>query len=344
MWNRYGITLAAGLLLAAGITFGQTAAPPASPSSAQPAPSKLAFEVASIKPSAPLNLEKLAQQMRAGKMPNFGARVVGSRAEYDYVSLRDLVALAYDVKGYQVSGPAWMATQRFDILAKMPDGATKAQAPAMLQTLLQQRFNLAVHRETQVHPVLALVVAKGGPKLKEALPAKPFDENAPLKPGQMEMNTPNGSGRVTTKPDGSSIIDMGSRGTMKFTMHDQMIRLDSSSVTMSGFADTLTNILQMGGGGDRQVVDETGLKGSYQVSVEMSFASIRAMWRAQGIEMPQAAAGAGAADGSAMPRAPEPGASSVYQSVESLGLKLEPRKAPIEQLVVDHVEKTPTAN
>jgi len=337
MWNRYGITFVAGLLLLTGAAFGQTAA--------QPAASKPAFEVASIRPAPPLNLEKLAEQVRAGKMPNLGAKVEGLRAEYHYMALKGLIALAYDVKGYQISGPAWLATQRFDIIAKMPAGATKDDAPAMLQTLLEQRFNLAVHRETQIHPILALVVAKGGPKLKEAPPAKPFDENAPLKPGQMQMNTLNGPARMTRNPDGSSTIDMGTRGVIKISMQDQVMRMESSSVTMSGFADMLTNVLQMGGGGGRQVVDKTGLKRSYQVAVEIPLKALMAMARAQGIDIPQApSTGAGAAESSAMPEAPEPGGVSVYQSVEALGLKLEPRKAPVEQLIVDHVDKTPTAN
>ena len=337
MWNRYGITFVAGLLLLTGAAFGQTAA--------QPAASKPAFEVASIRPAPPLNLEKLAEQVRAGKMPNLGAKVEGLRAEYHYMALKGLIALAYDVKGYQISGPAWLATQRFDIIAKMPAGATKNDAPAMLQTLLEQRFKLAVHRETQIHPILALVVAKGGPKLKEVPPAKPLDENAPLKPGQMEMNTLNGPARMSRNSDGSSTIDMGSRGVMKISMQDKAMHMESSSVTMAGFADTLTNILQMGGGGGRQVVDMTGLKGSYPVAVDIPLSAIMAMVRAQGMDIPQApAAGAGAAASSAMPEAPDPGAGSVYESVETLGLKLEPRKAPVEQLVVDHVEKTPTEN
>lgn len=338
MWNRYGITFVAGLVLAAGAAWGQTPA--------QPAPSKLAFEVASIRPAPPLNLEKLAEQMRAGRMPSFGAHVVGLRAEYQYMSLKSLIALAYGVKDYQVSGPAWLGTQRFDIIAKMPDGGTKDEAPAMLQTLLEQRFGLAVHRETQIHPVLALVVAKGGPKLKEAPPAKAFDENAPLKPGQMQMNTQDGPARMSRNPDGSSTIDMGAQGVMKISVQDQVMRMESSSVTMPGFADTLTNMLQqMGGGSGRQVVDKTGLKGSYQVAVEIPFSAFLQMARASGITMPPAAPpGAGAADSSAMPKAPEPGGVSIYDSVQALGLKLDPRKAPVEQLIVDQMEKTPTAN
>ena len=60
--------------------------------------------------------------------------------------------------------------------------------PRMLQALLEERFKLAAHRDNQEHPVLALVVGKDGPKLKES-PAttEPIDENAPLKPGEMQV-------------------------------------------------------------------------------------------------------------------------------------------------------------
>ena len=68
----------------------------------------------------------------------------------------------------------------------MPDGASKDDAPGMLQALLEERFKLAAHRDTQEQPVLALVVGKDGPKLKEAPAApEPIDENAPLKPGEI---------------------------------------------------------------------------------------------------------------------------------------------------------------
>ena len=261
--SGFGPIFAVGLLLAAGATFGQTA------------PSNLAFEVATVKPSPPLDMAKLAAEMQAGKMPRFGPHVNASQAEYNYMSLKDLIAIAYKVKGYQITGPAWLATERFDIVAKMPDGASKDDAPKMLQALLEERFKLAAHRDTQEHPVLALVVGKDGPKLKES-PAttEPIDENAPLKPGEMKIDGPDGPVRMTRNADGSTTINMGAKGTItqRMDMQAQTMHLESSMVTMAGFADMLTNILQMGGGGGRQVVDMTDLKGNYQVAVEISLA------------------------------------------------------------------------
>jgi uncharacterized protein (TIGR03435 family) len=155
MRNRFSLTLGS-ILLAATAGWSQTT------------PAKPSFDVASIRPSAPLDMQKLAADAQAGKMPRFGAHVEGSRAEYTYMTLKDLIANAYGVKAYQVTGPDWLASQRFDISAKMPDGSTADDAPRMLQALLVERFHLIGHHDTQEHPVLALVVAKGGPHLKDA--------------------------------------------------------------------------------------------------------------------------------------------------------------------------------
>jgi len=328
------------LLLAAGATFGQTA------------PTNLAFEVATVKPSPPLDMAKLAAEIKAGKMPRLGPHVDASQAVYTYMSLKELIASAYAVKEYQISGPAWLATERFDIVAKMPDGASKDDAPKMLQALLEERFKLAAHRDTQEHPVLALVVGKDGPKLKES-PAttEPIDENAPLKPGEVKIDGPNGPLRMTTHADGSTTMNMGAKGTMTVRVDPQAgtMHMESSMVTMAGFADMLTKIMQMGGGGGRQVVDMTDLKGNYQVALDLSLAEImaaaRAAAREAGINMPMPPAGSGGADVSPASLASEPsGGSTVFASVQKLGLKLEKRKAPVEQLVIDHVEKTPTEN
>jgi uncharacterized protein (TIGR03435 family) len=295
-------------------------------------------------------MTKLAEQVKAGKMPRFGPHVNASQAEYTYMSLKDLIATAYAVKDYQVSGPAWLATDRFDIVAKLPDGASKDDAPKMLQALLEERFKLAAHRDTQEHPVFALLVGKDGPKLKESQgTAEPIDENAPLKPGETQMDGPNGPIRMTRSADGSMAMNMGAKGTMTVKVDAQAgtMHMESSTVTMAGFADMLTKFLQMGGGGGRQVVDMTDLKGNYQVALDLSLAELMAMARESareaGISLPVPAAGGKGENNSPASAASEPsGGSSVFASVQKLGLKLEKRKAPVEQLVIDHVEKAPT--
>src|ERR1039457_5492305 len=88
---------------------------------------------------------------------------------YTNVSLKNILTNAYNVKGYQLSGPKWLDSERFDITAKIPMGATKEQFQLMLQNLLAERFKLTLHHETKELPMYALVVGKGGSKLKESV-------------------------------------------------------------------------------------------------------------------------------------------------------------------------------
>src|SRR6185369_8325010 len=230
------------------------------------AQTKPAFEVATIKPSPPLDPAKLAAALQAGgKMP-IGANIEGYRAEYMYLDLKSLITYAYGVKPYQIPGPDWMATEHFDIVAKMPAGSKKEDAPKMLQTLLEDRFKLTTHRASAEHPVLALVVGKGGPKLKPSA-EKPvaIDESAPLKPGESKMEGSEGAVRVRVDmTTGSSVIDMGLQGKMSFKLDPatRTMHLEFSMTTMKGFADMVTQLFaQLGGTGGKQVVDMTGIQG-----------------------------------------------------------------------------------
>ena len=318
--SKLGHALAVGLLLAIGAAFGQ-------------APSKPAFEVATVKPAAPVDMAKVNAEARAGKMPKF-VNIDGAQASYSYIPLKALIAIAYRVNVYQIAGPAWLDKERFDIVAKIPDGASKSDVPKMLQTLLEERFKLAVHWGTEERPALALIVGKDGPKLTEsAATPVPFDENAPLKAYQVKADTPEGPVLTTMNPDGSMITNMGRRGTItqRSDPRAQTLILDCSGVTMAVFADRLTRIFLSRGEG-RQVVDMTGLKGQYEFSVMVDTPSL----------VPAEGAGANASPAIA---ASEPsGGSSLFSSVKKLGLVLEPRRAPVQQLVIDHVEKTPTEN
>jgi uncharacterized protein (TIGR03435 family) len=304
----------------------------------------LTFEVASIKPAAPLDMMKVAADVQAGHMPKIGPHVDAARAEYTYMALKDLIVIAYKVKPYQITGPDWIATTRFDIVAKMPEGSAKADAPKMLQALLEDRFKLALHREKKENPVLALVVAKGGSKMKEAPAPEAIDENAPLQPGEMQTDTPDGPVRVTVNPKtGESNVNMGAKGSLhqKLDPATMTLHLDATQLKMEGLVDMLTQFSQMTGGGGRQVVDMTELKGYYAVALDFSLADLIAMARAQGMDVP-AIPGAGGTPGIA---ASDPsGSSSLFAAVQALGLKLEQRRAVTDQLVIDHLEKTPVEN
>src|SRR5665213_710463 len=310
------------------------------------AQTKPAFEVASIKPSAPLDMAKMAAAMQNGQMPKIGAHVDADRAEYTYLDLKSLISLAYGVKPYQITGPDWMANTRFDIVAKLPDKATKADAPKMLQTLLEDRFKLTIHRTSAEHPVLALVVGKGGPKMKESTEVPvALDESAPLKEGQMMTETPDGPARMTILKPGSAVVDLGTKGKIAYGLDPatMTMHMDASMMTMAGFADMLTQFSQMTGGGaaSPQIVDMTGLKGYYQATIDFSLADLIAMMRSRGMDIPGAPGAGAPAAGAAID--PD-GKSSLIEAVQSLGLKMESRKAMVEQLVIDHIEKTPTDN
>ena len=121
--------------------------------------------------------------------------------------------------------------------------------------------------------------------------------------------------------------------------------------TMSGFADMITQLFaQLGGTGGRQVVDMTGIQGNYDASVELSLMELIAMARAAGADIPAGVpgggpgAGGGRGNAPAVASDPSGGGSSMADAVQSMGLKLESRKAMVDQLIVDHLEKMPTEN
>ena len=298
------------------------------------------FEVATVKPSA-LDVTKLAAAAQSGQMPLIGAHVDKARAQYIFMSVKDLIATAYSLKPFQITGPDWIndMSQRFDIVGKMPDGSTVDQAPQMLQALLAERFKLVVHRDNKEHPVTALVVGKGGPKLQESKDeAQDFDENTPLKPGERQMDTPQGPVRMTMDPKSGVVVNMGKRGMWTQKMGaGGTLHLEGNGTTMSAFADMLTQLTQMTGGSGTQIVDMTGLNGHYAVSIEFSLADLMKIAQAAGVAVPMRGG-----DPGAPPVAADPGASSsVSDAVQAPGLKLESRRAPTEQLIVDHVEKLP---
>jgi hypothetical protein len=126
--SGFGHTFAVSLLFAVSAPFGQTA------------PGKLAFEVATVKPSPPVDMAKVNADARAGKMPNWGPHIDAAQAVFNYETLQSLIAFAFKTNVHQISGPAWLDGEHFDIVAKMPDGAPKNDAPGMLQALLADRF------------------------------------------------------------------------------------------------------------------------------------------------------------------------------------------------------------
>jgi uncharacterized protein (TIGR03435 family) len=117
---------------------------------------RLAFDVASIKPHL----------LTPGPFRS-STQVDPQGIRYSNVTLKSAIAQAYSVASYQIiGGPEWLASERYDILAKAVAPAPKPQLMLMLRTLLEERFGLRLHQETRELPIYALVVEKGGPKIR----------------------------------------------------------------------------------------------------------------------------------------------------------------------------------
>jgi uncharacterized protein (TIGR03435 family) len=160
----------------------------------------------------------------------------------------------------------------------------------------------------------------------------------------MKMDGPDGPMRVKINSDGSQTINMGEKGviTQKMDGATQTLKLQASSISMEGLAKMINRLSSAAGTGSKQVVDLTGLKGNYSLSIDLSLAEIMAMAQNAGFNVPRSPS---STDPAAVASASDPvGGSSIYSSVQALGLKLESRTAPVLKLVVDHAEKTPTEN
>ena len=256
------------------------------------------FEAPSIKPSA--------------TPPTHLAYVMNdAKVDLGIISPKILIQTAYHVEPYQVSGPDWIAATRFDILAKLPDGATKEQIPEMLQSLLADRFGLVLHREPREQQVYALLIGKDGPKLKEGAPDNSHPDMSFLNGRRIltKMNTEDGGFWTISQLDGARVFD-------------------APRITMPELARTLMRYLE------NPVIDMTGLKGAYQV-VALDVPAEPKLAHPLPPGAPATPPGA----------APDPdGGVSIFTTVRKLGLLLEKRKAPVETLIIDHVAKVPTEN
>jgi uncharacterized protein (TIGR03435 family) len=90
------------------------------------------------------------------------------------LALKSVIGIAYGVKNFQIEGPGWLDTVHVDVTAKPPTGYQHAQLQVLLRGLLIDRFKLVVHYESKEVPAFALVVAKGGSKLREATKPRDF--------------------------------------------------------------------------------------------------------------------------------------------------------------------------
>ncbi|HWF11382.1 MAG TPA: TIGR03435 family protein [Bryobacteraceae bacterium] len=247
------------------------------------------------------------------------------------VGMFSLLMTAYDAELDRIIGPPWimenMGPNLYEVDATMPADTTKAQYQLMMQRFLEERFHLAIHRETRNFPGYELVIAEGGPKLKESTPdtAAPETSGLPKKssgglfilPRGPQMFTSLGWGvivvQVQQKPIGDLVKALG-----------RMIN-QSLGENPNDYASPKARVL-----------DRTGLTGTYDFTLRFF------------CELCQFAATNGAA---AFPAPPLPadspgGEPGIFTALrKQLGLKLNKVKdVPLDMIVVDHAEKIPTAN
>jgi uncharacterized protein (TIGR03435 family) len=236
------------LFLAAGALFAQTP------------DTRLAYEAASVK-------------LDTSGSGHSGSDATKGQIVITNLTLERLIERAYSVKPTQVSGPGWLNDVHVDIVAKFPPATKDSDHPAMLRTLLEDRFKLAVHRETRELPGYALVVAKSGFKLK---PVETDDDD--------------------TQHQGGRIQTLSAKGTSMATLADLVSRY--------------LNIL---------VIDKTNVAGVYNFDLRWSTEDSPA----ETVDQP-------------------PTLPIVLE--EMLGLRMQPQKVPVEVIVVDRVERTPSEN
>jgi uncharacterized protein (TIGR03435 family) len=197
----------------------------------QPLP---AFEVASVKP----NTTDAEPSMIVPP---------GGLVSILNVPLENLIVNAYGIPAFRVlDAPAWATRERFDISAKIPDDATPGQARAMLQSLLEGRFRLRVHRETREQSIYAVVVARADGRLGPRLKQSTADCAAAAKPASP----------LTLSPDGqcAAFFGVGPAGGRIVSRGQPLARVISAlSMAVS-----------------RGVVDRTGLQGPFDVELEWS--------------------------------------------------------------------------
>jgi uncharacterized protein (TIGR03435 family) len=303
------------------------------------------FEVASVKPvlNWPAAGSGAGERGTGGGCPT-SMKVDPGRVDFKCTTIAMLIGYAFRFSPERVRGPVWMmaaGSPRFDIVAKIPQGASKHQVPEMFQALLAERFKLAIHRGTANLPVYALVVAKGGLKVKEAAPEADaqIPSADPDAPASLDEFYGNIQSRTIPNADGSGSITMIGNprmGTVRQTGDPLRVqRWEASSISFAGLADLLDHVAPL----PSPVIDMTGLKGRYRLVLEVSLRDLPGERRR--------ISGAGGEPPAADNPVADMGETIMKgfnDGLLKLGLRLELRKGPLEILVVDRVEKTPTEN
>jgi uncharacterized protein (TIGR03435 family) len=228
-----------------------------------------AFEVASVKP-APPPVNGVDYSARGGPGTNDPGQIT-----YPYTGLVALLMRAYGVGMDQISGPDWIHTEAYSIVAKIPPNTTKEQFNLMLQNMLAERFHLSLHHGAKDFPVYELSVAGGGPKMKPS-PAGADAVPAP---------TAGPAGRLPTGENGFPVLPPGRTSALGVTYPRGAegtavngLARATYKMTMAEFAESLRFTVNMAngpwmGGPVPRVVDKTGLTGKFDFTLEFAVPS-----------------------------------------------------------------------
>lgn len=250
------------------------------------------FEVVTVKPAAP------------DARRTFVEFAPGGRINLTNMTLKGMIGFAWDVQPFQISGgPPWLDSVRYDVTAKPEGSAKPGELPVMVQALLADRFQLAVHRGTQELPIYALVLARKDGKLGPGLTVSkegsctPFDPSKP--PGRPQP------GSAPRRTCGNSSVNPS--------------RVAAVGVPIARLLPMLEMVL------GRTTVDKTGLTGNFDISMEWAPDETQAMQWPPDVPRP--------------PQSDVAGPSLFSAIQEQLGLKLESAKSPVEVVVIDHAER-----
>jgi bla regulator protein blaR1 len=296
---------------------------------------RMSFDVASVKLSKLPAVVILGPNQAPPRPPTFslGPDDVKPRGGHFYAGfpLEVFIQFAYKLAPFQTADalanvPKWLHTDRFEIEAEAQGNPTKDQMRLMMQSLLADRFQLAVHFETKQLPVLALRqvrAGKLGPKLVPYSQGPPCEEykGLDLRAPQLgvmwdprkDVYPPNCFGGDRSMPDGTWFV--GRRNS-----------------TMATAAQTFYTYGTMAGEIDRPVVNQTDLNGTFDFALEYKPSNNNG-FPATSIRAPDAP------PGSPAPSGEFGGAPFVEALRKQLGLKLVRTKAPVRTLVIDHVER-----
>jgi uncharacterized protein (TIGR03435 family) len=251
---------------------------------------KPSFEVASIRPGSL-------------SIPGGWMRRDPGMLSITNLTLKEMIVSAWRVRPFQVlGGPAWVDSARYNISAK-PEGDVKYEQQMLkLQSLLAERFQLSMHSETRDLPIYALVLARKDGKLGAGL--------VETKEGTCKVAEPNSR---PERPEPGKPTTPLCRTIM---MNPRF--LCSFDLPIAGLAGNLSEIL------GRQVIDQTGLTGNFNINLEWTPNESQALQLPPGVPAPP----------------PPDSPVSIFTAIqEQLGLKLESRKGPVQVWVIDRAEK-----